>query len=346
MVFYRCKRCGWNTHIRTHFRNHLNRKRICKPLISNRSIEELKLEFNKNIRKDKKEDKKVTHFDSSETPNDPSETPNDPSETHFDPKMTHFDSSETPNDPKYKKCKKYICKYCKREYSKNCHMHRHMKNCKFRNIDMSLSKETLLKYIDIIKNDREELKRQIEELMLQVSGGNTINNGNNNRITQNNNSHNVNKNNNNNNKIYINNFGNENHDYITGDYLTNLLKIPYSAIQKLIKTIHFNPKHPENHNVKIPNRKEKFALVYNNGNWDFKNKHDVIGNMVDNGYNMLDCHFDDEGKLVLEDVKRKRFIHFQEDFEDDKCRKRLEEDTEILMLNKLDSKESIKIEDN
>ena len=93
--------------------------------------------------------------------------------------------------------------------------------------------------------------------MLQVSGGNTINNGNNNRITQNNNSHNVNKNNNNNNKIYINNFGNENHDYITGDYLTNLLKIPYSAIQKLIKTIHFNPT-SENHNVKIP-RKEKFA---------------------------------------------------------------------------------------
>ena len=62
-----------------------------------------------------------------------------PQMTHRDPfQMTHFDSSETPNDPKYKKCKKYICKYCKESILKIVLVER-MKNCKFRNKDMSLS---------------------------------------------------------------------------------------------------------------------------------------------------------------------------------------------------------------
>ena len=335
MSLFKCERCGYTSKYKSNLKNHLNRKRICKPVLSNRSIEELKLLFNEKYKINEKSGPKRTQ---KWTQMDPKVDPNGPKWTQMDPKMD-------PSGPKNIK-NIYKCKYCEKIYSNNSHMNRHMKKCKYReDIDSSeLSRDGLLKYIDIIKSDRDRLRKQIEDLMFQVSKGNRINNRINNSITngnydnsnnktlntQNNNSHNI-----NNNNIYINNFGEENKEYITPEYLTELLKIPYSAIQKLIKNIHFNPLHPENHNIKIPNRKEKFAIVYKNGDWKLRNKHNVIDDMVENGYNMLDCHFDDEGKLVLEDVKRKRFIHFQEDFENTKgnCHKKVENDTEMLVLN-------------
>ena len=229
-----------------------------------------------------------------------------------------------------------------------------MRKCKYRNVKKmkDKSEENLLRYINvieeeksivekeksliekekslieneksIIEKEKEKLKKRVEELLVQVSSNCVINNAE--KIT--NYTQNISQ------TIVINNYGNENLKYITGGYLDKLLKIPYKGIQTLIKDIHFNPNHPENHNIKIPNRKEKFAVVYKDGNWELRNKHNVIENIVDNGYNMLDCHYD-AGKLILEDVKRNRFIHFQEDFEEnDKCRKKIQEETELIMLNK------------
>ena len=48
MVLYNCKRCGWSTKIKTHYKNHLNRKKKCKPIISDISIVTLKKDFMKN----------------------------------------------------------------------------------------------------------------------------------------------------------------------------------------------------------------------------------------------------------------------------------------------------------
>ena len=133
--------------------------------------------------------------------------------------------------------------------------------------------------------------------------------------------------------IIINSYGKENMDYITPEFLTELLKKPFAAIQSYLKTLHFNEQHPENHNIKIPNKKEKYATVYNSGNWEFKNKKDVIENIVDNGYNVIDSHFDEVGEN-LEKIKKDRFSHFQEKFETDvKTKKTIEGEAEILILN-------------
>ena len=104
--------------------------------------------------------------------------------------------------------------------------------------------------------------------------------------------------------IIINSYGKENMDYITPEFLTELLKKPFADIQSYLKTLHFNEQHPENHNIKIPNKKEKYATVYNSGSWEFKK------NIVDNGYNVIDSHFDEVGEN-LEKVKKDRFSHFQ-----------------------------------
>ena len=42
MVEYKCFRCGYVATQRCNFRNHLNRKNICKPILEDISIEEIK----------------------------------------------------------------------------------------------------------------------------------------------------------------------------------------------------------------------------------------------------------------------------------------------------------------
>ena len=231
------------------------------------------------------------------------------------------------------------CKYCNKYYSNNSHMNRHMKKC-IKNETVSLTihesndKETKLsEYIKLIEKENKLIKREkkdmqkenklikkekkamgkeIEKLIDKV--GNVTNN---NMLQQN---------------IIINNYGNENLDYLTEGYLTSLLKIPCGSVLTLLKDIHFNANHPENHNVKIPNRKEKFAIVYMDGEWKLRNKKDVISNMVDMSYNIVDCYFEDN-KMILSDTKRTNFIEFQTNYDNGKLKRTIEGDLEVEILN-------------
>ena len=116
--------------------------------------------------------------------------------------------------------------------------------------------------------------------------------------------------------ININNYGKENLDYITDDYLSKLLKIPYGSVPKLIKHIHFNPAHPENHNIKITNKKLPYASVFNNDKWEVQDKKRVIEDMVDKSYNMIDSCYED-GTANLSDNQKKRFKNFQSKYDTD-----------------------------
>ena len=168
------------------------------------------------------------------------------------------------------------------------------------------------KQVTAIEKEKDKMRKEIETLI--DKSGSTIN-------------YNMQQN------IYINNYGNENLNYLSKNYLNNLLKIPYNSIQKLIKQIHFNPKHPENHNIKIPNKKQKFVVVYENGDWKFRNKYDVIENIVDNGYNMLENHFECNN-TILEKNKKKNFNYFLYDYDSNKkIKKNIEKQVEIDLLN-------------
>ena len=48
MVEYKCYRCGYVASQKCNFKNHLNRKKICKPVLEDISIEELKNIYNIN----------------------------------------------------------------------------------------------------------------------------------------------------------------------------------------------------------------------------------------------------------------------------------------------------------
>jgi hypothetical protein len=104
----------------------------------------------------------------------------------------------------------------------------------------------------------------------------------------------------------------------------------YGAIPLLIEKIHFDPEHPENHNIQIPNKKLPHAKIMNNKReWQFVNKKDAIDTMVDNGYNILD-------ETLLPDNRQKHFKNFQTKYEDgDKDTiKDIKDQVEMLVINK------------
>ena len=201
----------------------------------------------------------------------------------------------------------YKCRFCSKTFKYRQSRYRHeLKYC-LKDMDTITIKEHNKKI--------GELKKQVEDLLIKNT---TINNNKTLNVQQN---------------ITINSYGKENLDYLTNNYLTGLIYKPFDSVQCLLKTIHFNPKHPENHNIKISNKKQKYANVYNSGNWEFKKKKDVIENIVDNGYNIIDCYYD-EVKDKLEAIRKDRFSNFQLDYDNDpRLKKTIESDVEMIILN-------------
>ena len=61
MVLYLCERCGYSKQNRQVFRNHLNRKYTCHPILSEVSIEEIKCKYVMNEKMNSNEHKMNTN---------------------------------------------------------------------------------------------------------------------------------------------------------------------------------------------------------------------------------------------------------------------------------------------
>jgi hypothetical protein len=172
----------------------------------------------------------------------------------------------------------------------------------------------MTKKIYDLEKEKKKLEKKIEKLLDKVG---TINNTTNNT---NNNTQNI---------IVVNNYGKENTDYLTVDKIKALLDRPFDSVQELIKMLHFNSEHPENHNVKITNKKEPYALVWNDPIWELRKKKSVVKDIVDKGYLMIDTTHDNM------DESNKKYINFQTKFDDDETniKEVIEEEAEIVIIN-------------
>jgi hypothetical protein len=230
---------------------------------------------------------------------------------------TQKDPEKTQKDPeKTQKTKHFICDYCDSTFTTYAHKRRHeIHRCK-ENSSIMTNK---IKKLEI---EKKKLEKKIEKMLDKAC---TINN------TTNNNT-----NNNTNNIIVVNNYGKENTDYLTAEKIAKLLNRPYDSIQELIKMLHFNNEHPENHNIKITNKKEPFALVWNDPIWEIRKKKSVVKDMVDKGYTMIDMTHDDIDKPL------KKYMNFQNNFEDNasNIKDLIEDETEIMIINETKKIES------
>ena len=169
-----------------------------------------------------------------------------------------------------------------------------------------------------------ELRSQIS-ILLEKHAGNT--NCNNNTNTTNIENQHIN--------ININAFGNENTDYIDDKAILACISKVYKSIPSLLEKIHFDPKHPENHNIKITNKKLPYASVMgNNQKWKTVDRKDAIETMVLNGYNMLDEKYA-ENKEKIPASKQQNFEGFQSKFEseDKEFMKQIKTEVDMMVLN-------------
>ena len=243
----------------------------------------------------------------------------------------------------------YVCE-CGKKYNYRQSLYLHRKQCTYMGDRTTIVMQQEIEEIQTkmseqqkqFEEEREIMKRQIEDLMEKYEN-NSISTTNNNNTT-NNNTTNIGTQNNNVNIININAFGKENLDYITDGVLNECANKVYASIPTLIENIHFNPKHPENHNIKITNKKLPHASVMTEDKeWKLMDKNELIDNMMDTGYMLIDDNFKDDPTQFTEE-RRRQYRRYQENYEkeDKETMKRIKSDVQYAILNgtkKIHSKE-------
>ena len=215
----------------------------------------------------------------------------------------------------------FFCIFCKSSFSSFSNKRRHeLHRCRKNPNYVNKILETKNKKIKKLEMEKKKMKREIEKLLTSVSTTTTNNNttNNNNNITYGDVNNNV---------IIVNNYGKENTNYLTEDYLKKLLDKPYGGIQNLIKNIHFHPNHPENHNVKITNKKLPYALVWNDKIWETRNKKEVIEDLVDKGYMIMDT----TNEII--DETNKKYESFVDKYESGESKEEITKEAEMLLIN-------------
>ena len=206
---------------------------------------------------------------------------------------------------------KYVCDCCFNSFKTHASMRRHeLHFCKDR-----LSKEDMAKEIRKLNKEKDKLYKQIDEWIQKV--GDTTNN------VQNN--------------IILNNYGSENINHLTDAIKSAFLSIPYGAIPKMIKSVHFNDEVPENKNIKLPNKNDSLVKIYKNNEWIYKDRNETINDLIGNKYYILDEHYDKvEGELPI--TIKSRFSSFKEnvDDKDKEILKNLKKECNLVLLNNRD----------
>jgi hypothetical protein len=185
--------------------------------------------------------------------------------------------------------KPYICEYCDKVFKHQSSLCKHIKYTCKKNKDEDLKEfvRLLNEKIDkmqstvelqnnMIQERENEIKKRDKELdnlhkkINKLSSKLQIKNVNNN----------VNKGIINNTKIVLNNYRDTDMSHLTDKDFKFLIKQVNFCIPKMIEKIHFNPEKPENMNVYISNKKEKYIMIFNDFAWKLKDRDSELNKML------------------------------------------------------------------
>ena len=329
MPIYRCDNCNYDTLIKTQYNRHLNTKKHLN------TINKLDNKLIKILEKTEKDCEK-TAKDCEKTAKDCEKTAKDCEKTAKDCEKTakYYDKNDNKN--------KIKCKYCNKTFTRQNNLTIHIKNSCKNNLERekienkykkeleNKEKEIEYKYKKELENKKElEIKykkeieilhKKIEFLMEQKQGPTTIIN--------------IDK------QINLNNYGSEDLSHITSGFKDNLLKVPFVAIPKMIEEVHFSDKKPENNNIKIQNKKEKYVKVYQDDKWIYKDKKSTITNLVDDKYSLIDNHYEDTKDNPKPKHVERQYEKFKELFNegDKELHNEIRVDCELVLLNNMENK--------
>ena len=344
MPKYACPRCGYSTKIKTHMRNHFNRQVTCLPIHKSLNISQC---YKAVLGEEYLNISKSYLILPENCPKIPEKCLKIPEKYLKIPekclKMPEKSLKIQKNRKKSEKVvifnekkslklarrKQVECPFCNKMYSRKDNLKVHIENsCRVYNlneideieiVDTNNTNSTIINLknqLDYEKKLREkdrehivELKQQVEMLLDRVGD------------TYNTNTYN----------IVINPFGKENTSYITGDVVRELIKAgPYSSIPKLLEYIHFHPEHKENHNIKITNKKQPYAQIFNGEKWLLKDKKQTIEDMSDKAFTIINKHYYGGNEYM------NKFKSEYTDYNID-LNKRLLRDVELSILNSQES---------
>jgi len=175
------------------------------------------------------------------------------------------------------------CKYCKKRFSRRdvCRRHENF-NCKNKKIiekekenkklkeEIKMNKQTIINNFQTINN----YQQNIQNIQQNFGGFNS--------------------------EVNLNPFGKEDISFLKNGVMKNIFKNPDLGIAQLIRLIHFNPEIPQNHNVRLKNKKEPYLNVFNGQNWELRDKDDTIQDLIISKKEIADDYF--ENLLTQQDA--------------------------------------------
>jgi len=176
------------------------------------------------------------------------------------------------------KIKEYICKVCNKSFDNKQNKYYHQKSCKN------------------TPNIKDTSNSVNKTEIVSITNNTTINNTN------------CNNTNCNNKTIIINNYKNDNLEYISDRFKDNLFKnlldneqynIP---LPKLIENIKFNSNHKENHNIKIKSDRSKIGFCYDQNKWKAVNKNELLDELCDYSLKIFGKYFNEKKDTLSEDT--------------------------------------------
>ena len=193
-------------------------------------------------------------------------------------------------------------------------MKRHkLTRCKHepQNTDISY-KELFYEMKNELNEEKIKFSKQISVLLDKV--GNTTNN-----YTQN---------------IQLNSYGNEDITHITDKLKNEMLKLPFTAIPRMIEEIHFNNDKPENKNIELTNIRDNKVKIYSDKGWIYKDKDETINDLVNGKYLILDNHYQNSEECIDENDAQS-FQKFKSYYSlgDKNLVEKLKKDCELILLN-------------
>lgn len=310
MVLYKCEICGYTTSQHKNYDRHLNRKRPCK-----------------------KNGQVITI---------------DKNELSIAPKWLLNGSEKLPNSGKVPpknitmSNQEHSCMYCGLVFNKKSNLTRHIKNnCKIVKSHLNELASENMELIDQNNElliEKEKLKEKVDRLtevlvnkpsvVYNTTNNNKIVNKNDNSITTT-----TTTNNNTQNNIAINGYGNETIDHLTDQYFRNLIPFAHTAVPKLIKDIHCNPKVPENHNLKKTNKNDRYIQYFDGNDWKVEDKKKMLDSLVEMTFTILENTVDREDQIEKKHLDR--FSEFRDKFYENKDGVKTQHmnEAEVMIIN-------------
>ena len=130
-------------------------------------------------------------------------------------------------------------------------------------------------------------------------------------------------------------FGKEDLSFLDDILYKKILSKGYKSIQEFVKLCHFNKNKQLNHNVYIPNWRDKSKiLVFDGEQWNLEDKDEILNDLKDKGISFIQKKYDELDETNKEDAmlikKMKRFL---EAYDNDDQLDMINDDLQLILYN-------------